>query len=155
MGASNPPQSKPTSRSSRAYLYVIALGGIVGCFLGMPLYANKNEWGLVVVLIVPLLSLATWGLIQHRRKAVKPIEAALASDEKRISGRLALALVALLAGPLGGAVAGFVENVVFDVHPLDRGPTIASLTILGTIAGIIVASAVALSAALLTTSRHP
>jgi hypothetical protein len=56
-----------------------------------------------------------------------------------------LALSALISGPVLAFVVAFIGVIVFDVHPMDRGSIVFSITMIGVFVGVIVAIILAIA----------
>jgi integral membrane sensor domain MASE1 len=131
----------------RGYLGPLLGGLLLGAMFGVPLLAQKNGWGLVVIALTPWLMVFGSRLLRRwrGRESKKPLDDE-ASRQQRINGRLALALAAFVLGPLVTAAVGGLVVFATNVHPADVESTIVSLTTLGLVASTIVAVALALSA---------
>jgi hypothetical protein len=135
----------PTETSARrSFLVAIALAVLAGWSLGFPLLARKNGWGFLVLLAVPMVAMIVWG-VWRRRGTVAVGESAWRSAGGRRSDRLLLAAVALLLAPVGSFVAGCLSIPLFDIVAQDQEKFVSSLTVLGGIAGAVVALALLVS----------
>lgn len=121
----------------------LLVGAIAAAVCAAPLMLQKNGIGLLVAFVVFVGTVALWTVFSRFRSAdtIDKPELAVVSS-RRQQGRMWLGVAALLIGPIGGAIVGYLIVLRGDVNPLDVAITIRIPMFLGGVAGFMVACGV-------------
>jgi hypothetical protein len=135
-----------------------AIGALVGLALFVIIFSVSDlEMGLGGAAFHPIhlafaaaVILLCAFLFRQRRRSGPPNVRSSEFPAKPRAGSplLALAAAAFVGGPLLTFVAGLLCVTVFDVHPMDRGSVVASLTTVGFFVGVVLAVVLAVAGSL-------
>ena len=134
----NDSPSKPSSGGSS--LFVVCVAILLGACFGVPLLYNKDGTGLFALVGVPLLILIVARILKSRRPDT--VDPAVKQDRR--AGRIGLAFVAFFIASIGGIVLGFIGESS-NTAPMDVGKSLWACSMIGFIAGVIVAIVVGVS----------